>query len=115
MILKKLGIEKVKVFESKFDDLYDKYSTKAKSLGFHGELKFIKEHGKVLVYVIASYQYKEYTQILGNDENTGYLTSLKQLTSDKIPNVNDIIIRIIATIDLIKLYINFYIYIKKIL
>lgn len=54
MILKKLGIEKVKVFESKFDDLYDKYSTKAKSLGFHGDLKFIKEHGKVLVYVITS-------------------------------------------------------------
>lgn len=54
MILKKLGIEKVKVFESKFDDLYDKYSTKAKRLGFHGELKFIKEHSKVLVYVIVS-------------------------------------------------------------
>lgn len=54
MILKKLGIEKVKVFESKFDDLYDKYSNKAKVLGFYGDLKFIKEHGKVLVYVITS-------------------------------------------------------------
>lgn len=54
MILKKLGIEKVKVFENKFDDLYDRYSNKAKSLGFHGELKFIKEHSKVLVYVIIS-------------------------------------------------------------
>lgn len=43
-----------------------------------------------------------------NDENTGYLTSLKYLTPDKIPNVNDIITKIIATIVHI-LYINFYI------
>lgn len=51
MILKKLGIEKAKVLDLNFDELYEKYSSKAKDLGLYGELKFIKEHGKVLIYV----------------------------------------------------------------
>lgn len=50
-MLKKLGIEKVKVLDINFDELYEKYSLKAKELGFYGDLKFIKEHGKVLIYV----------------------------------------------------------------
>lgn len=52
MILRKLGIEKVKVFDNNFDELYEKYSKKAKENGFHGELKFIKEHNKVFIYAI---------------------------------------------------------------
>lgn len=50
-ILKKLGIEKSKTLDKNFDEVYEKYNTKAKSLGFYGDLKFIKEHGKVLIYV----------------------------------------------------------------
>lgn len=49
--LKKLGIEKSKVLDKNFDELYEKYSAKAKQSGYHGELRFIKEHGKVLIYV----------------------------------------------------------------
>lgn len=54
MILRKLGIEKVKVFEKDFDVLYDKYSIKAKENGLYGELKFIKEHSKIIIYVVTS-------------------------------------------------------------
>jgi hypothetical protein len=50
-LLKKLGIEKAKFFENNFDLLYDKYNKKAKDSGFHGGLKFIKEHNKVIIYV----------------------------------------------------------------
>jgi len=50
-VLKKLGIEKSKVLDKNFDEIYEKYSNKAKESGFYGDLKFIKEHGKVLIYV----------------------------------------------------------------
>lgn len=52
LLLKKLGIEKVKFFDNNFDKIYDKYQQKAKELGFYGELKFIKEHSKVIIYVV---------------------------------------------------------------
>lgn len=48
--LRKLGIEKSKVVNNNFDEIYEKYIAKAKELGFHGELKFITEKGKVLIY-----------------------------------------------------------------
>lgn len=51
VLLKKLGIEKVKVVDNNFDEIYEKYSKKAKDAGFSGTLRFIKEHGKVLIYV----------------------------------------------------------------
>ncbi len=50
-LLKRLGVEKVKFFQDNFDSLYEKYSKKAKNLGFHGDLKFIKEHNKIIIYV----------------------------------------------------------------
>jgi len=50
--LKKLGIEKTKVLTEDFDNLYEKYKKKAVEAGYKGELKFIKEHGKVLIYVV---------------------------------------------------------------
>jgi hypothetical protein len=53
-LLKKLGIEKVKVVDNNFDEIYDKYTQKAKELGFYGELKFIKEHGRVMIYVVVN-------------------------------------------------------------
>ncbi len=52
LVLRKLGVEKVKVLDKNFDAIYEKYSNKAKADGFHGELKFIKEHGMVLIYVV---------------------------------------------------------------
>lgn len=52
ILLKKLGIEKNKVVNKNFDLICDKYTEKAKRLGFQGELKFLKEHGKVIIYVI---------------------------------------------------------------
>jgi hypothetical protein len=51
-LLKKLGIEKVKVVNKDFDNICDYYNKKAKELGHQGELKFIKEHNKILIYVI---------------------------------------------------------------
>jgi len=48
----KLGIEKVKNLNKDFDNLYEKYKKKAIDDGYTGELKFIKEHGKVLIYVV---------------------------------------------------------------
>ena len=52
VLMKKLGIEKAKVLNKDFDVIYERYSKKAKIQGYHGELKFIKEHGKVLIYVV---------------------------------------------------------------
>jgi len=52
ILLKKLGIEKVKFVNQNFDEICDKYKKKSKELGYNGELKFIKEHGKVIIYVI---------------------------------------------------------------
>ena len=50
--LHKLGIEKVKIFNKEFDRVYDYYKQKAEDSGYHGELKFIKERGKVIIYSI---------------------------------------------------------------
>lgn len=50
-LLKKLGIEKVKVINKDFDNICDSYTNKARELGYFGELKFIKEHGKIIIYV----------------------------------------------------------------
>lgn len=52
LLLKKLGIEKVKVVDKNFDEVYDRYKQKAEELGFYGDIKFIKEHSKIMVYVV---------------------------------------------------------------
>ena len=51
-LLKKLGIEKEKVFNKDFDYFYDLYKQKALDYGRKGELRFIKEKGKVIIYVV---------------------------------------------------------------
>jgi hypothetical protein len=51
-LLKKLGVEKEKVFIKDFDYFYDMYKQKALNYGKKGELKFIKERGKVIIYVV---------------------------------------------------------------
>jgi len=49
--LHRIGTEKIKVFENNFDKVYDYYKQKAISNGYWGDLKFIKERGKVIIYV----------------------------------------------------------------
>lgn len=44
-------MEKEKVFVKDFDYFYDLYKQKALDLGRKGELRFIKERGKIIVYV----------------------------------------------------------------
>ena len=51
-LLKKLGIEKEKVFNKNFDYFYDLYKQKALDYGRKGDLVFIRERGKVIIYVI---------------------------------------------------------------
>lgn len=50
--LRKIGTEKSTSFDKDFDGLYDFYKNKAEDMGYFGELKFIKERGKVLIYNI---------------------------------------------------------------
>lgn len=49
---RKLGSETQKNLNEDFDRIYEKYKQKALELGFMGELKFVKERGRVLVYVV---------------------------------------------------------------
>jgi len=48
---KKLGSEKIKVFDENFDKLYDKYKSKAKEMGYNGKIKFQKERANVVIFV----------------------------------------------------------------
>ena len=50
--LKKLGIVKTKILNKDFDNLYEKYKSKAVNEGFLGDLKFITEHGRTFIYVV---------------------------------------------------------------
>jgi hypothetical protein len=50
--LRKIGIEKSKYFDKDFNGLYDYYKNKAEEMGYFGDLKFIKERGKVIIYTI---------------------------------------------------------------
>jgi hypothetical protein len=50
--LRKLGIEKVKILNEKFDELYEVYKKKALESGLQGELRFKKQHGRVFIYVV---------------------------------------------------------------
>jgi len=52
VLLKKLGIEKEKDLNRDFDYFYDLYKQKALDFGKKGELKFVKEHGKVVIFVV---------------------------------------------------------------
>lgn len=51
-LYKKLGTEKPKDLNENFDIIYEKYKNKALALGLSGTIKFVKERGKVLVYVV---------------------------------------------------------------
>lgn len=47
----RLGSVKKKKLDDDFDSVYSKYKNKAINLGHDGEIKFIKEHGKIIIYV----------------------------------------------------------------
>ena len=51
-LLKRLGVEKEKAFSKDFDRMYDLYKQKALDQGRKGDLRFVKEHGKIIVYVV---------------------------------------------------------------
>jgi hypothetical protein len=50
--LRKLGVIKSTELSKNFDEYYDTYKSKAEESGYTGEVKFIKEHGRVFVYVV---------------------------------------------------------------
>jgi hypothetical protein len=50
--LRKLGVIKSKELSKSFDEYYDAFKSMAEESGYTGEVKFIKEHGKVFVYVV---------------------------------------------------------------
>lgn len=50
--LRKIGVEKSKVLDKTFDQVYDFYKRKAEDMGYWGDLKFIKEKSRVFIYTI---------------------------------------------------------------
>jgi hypothetical protein len=51
--VRKIGAEKASLFNKNFDKIYDYWKDKAVyELGYKGDLRLIKEHGKVLIYII---------------------------------------------------------------
>ena len=60
--VRKIGWEKASLFNKNFDKIYDYWKDKAKEdHKYHGELCLIKEHNKVLIYIIIDHidQYTE--------------------------------------------------------
>lgn len=49
--LRKIGIEKKKDLDMSFDYFYDFYKDRAESNGYLGDLKFIKDRSRILIYV----------------------------------------------------------------
>lgn len=51
--IKKIGWEKATVFNKNFDKIYDFWKNKAnEEWNYWGDLKLIKEHNKVIIYII---------------------------------------------------------------
>ncbi len=50
-LVRKLGIEKVKDFNENFDEICDRYQSKAIKEGYYGDLLFKKEKGKMIIFV----------------------------------------------------------------
>jgi len=51
--VKKIGWEKAALFNKHFDKIYDHWKQKAiDEYNYHGELRLIKEHNKVFIYII---------------------------------------------------------------
>lgn len=51
--VRKIGWEKASLFNKNFDKIYDYWKDKARyELGYTGDLKLVKEHNKVIIYII---------------------------------------------------------------
>ena len=51
--LKKIGQVKATVFNKQFDNVYDNWKKRAQEeFGYYDDLKFIKEHNQVFIYII---------------------------------------------------------------
>lgn len=50
--LRKLGVEKIKILNADFDGLYEMYRKKANDEGYTGELRFVREHGVIVIFVV---------------------------------------------------------------
>ena len=48
---RRLGTEKLKYFIENFDEVCDRYQSKAISQGYYGDLFFKKEHGNMVIFV----------------------------------------------------------------
>jgi hypothetical protein len=51
-LVRPLGKVKVKKFNENFDAIIDEYKEKAKKLGYNGDLRFKKEKGNIVIFVI---------------------------------------------------------------
>ena len=49
---KKLGVVKPSDLEADFDGVCDKFKKIALDAGLTGDLKFVRERGKVLIYIV---------------------------------------------------------------
>jgi len=50
--VRRLGVEKQKDVKADFNTIYDKYKKKAEADGYNGEIRFSKEKGKVVFFVV---------------------------------------------------------------
>jgi len=50
-LVRRLGSESIKDFKENFDDICDRYQSKAIKEGYYGDLIFKKEHGKIVIFV----------------------------------------------------------------
>ena len=50
-LVRKLGTEKVKDFKENFDEICDRYQSKAIAEGYYGDLIFKKENGWMVIFV----------------------------------------------------------------
>lgn len=50
--LRRLGTEMDDTVQANFDGIYDMYKERAVSEGYFGPLRFIRERGKVLIFVV---------------------------------------------------------------
>ena len=71
--VRKIGWEKASLFNKKFDKIYDYWKDKARyELGYTGDLKLVKEHNKVIIYIILT-QVDQFTDkedwMNDNDDN----------------------------------------------
>ena len=50
--VRRLGVEKQKDVKADFNTIYDKYKKKAEADGYNGEIRFSKEKGTVVFFVV---------------------------------------------------------------